>query len=86
MYSGSKWEKLGVIYGSNRYPVLSTERRLGILWQEGRHLLRQLMLHQKMIGLLLSGMISYVAANYTAAHNFIEDLDLLLINQDHRQH
>mgnify|MGYP003318695805 CR=1 FL=1 len=27
-----------------------------------------------------------LAANSTAAHNFIEDLDLLLINQDHRQH
>ena len=27
-----------------------------------------------------------LAANYTADHNFIEDLDLLLINQDHRQH
>ena len=27
-----------------------------------------------------------LAANSTAAHNFIEDLDLSLINQDHRQH
>ena len=25
-------------------------------------------------------------SNSTAAHNFIEDLDLLLINQGHRQH
>ena len=27
-----------------------------------------------------------LAANSSAAHNFIEDLDLSLINQDHRQH
>ena len=27
-----------------------------------------------------------LAANSAAAHNFIEDLDLSLINQDHRQH
>ena len=30
--------------------------------------------------------VDQLAANSTAAHNFIEDLDLLLINQDHRQH
>ena len=27
-----------------------------------------------------------LATNSAAAHNFREDLDLLLINQDHRQH
>ena len=27
-----------------------------------------------------------LAANSSAAHNFIEDLELSLINQDHRQH
>ena len=49
----------------------------------------QLMLPQEMIGLLPSTSTQrddQLAANSTAAHNFREDLDLLLINQDHRQH
>ena len=54
-----------------------------ILWQEGRHLLRHASSKDDRTSTQRDDQL---AANSTAAHNFIEDLDLLLINQDHRQH
>ena len=66
--------------------MLSTERRLGILWQEGRHLLAEAVNASSKDDRTSTKRDDQLAANSTAAHNFIEDLDLSLINQDHRQH
>ena len=59
---------------------------VGLLLQEWRHWWMQLMLRSSRDDMTSTQRDDQLAANSTAARNFIEDLDLSLINHEHRQH